>query len=62
VTPVTVPPTTVALPLLLVQTPPDVASVRLVVLPVQTVAVAGEIPTGAEFTVTILTALQPERI
>jgi len=62
VTPVTVPPTTVALPLLLAQTPPDVASVRLVVPPVHTVAVAGEIPTGAEFTVATVVAEQPATV
>ena len=59
IAPVTVPPTTVALPLLLAQTPPVVASVSIVVLPVHTEAVAGVIATGAEFTVATVVTEQP---
>ena len=59
VTPVTVPLTTVALALLLLHTPPAVASERVVVLPVQTVAVAGVIATGAVFTETTIVLMQP---
>ena len=53
--PVTTPvPETVATPvLLLLQTPPPVASVRLVVLPRQTVATAGVIAAAPGFTVTV---------
>jgi len=58
--PVTTPvPLTVALPLLALHTPPVVAFVRLTVLPVHTVAVAGVIAPGAEFTVATVTAAQP---
>ena len=59
VTPVTVPPTTVALPLLLLHTPPEVASFRVVVRPVQTEAVAGVIAAGALLTVATVVAEQP---
>jgi hypothetical protein len=59
VTPVTTPaPLTVAFALLLDHTPPVVASVRLMVLPVQTVEVAGTMATGAVLTVTISVAEQ----
>ena len=51
-TPVTTPPTTVALPLLALQVPPDVASVNVAVLPIQIAVAAGDIGAGLELTVT----------
>ena len=58
--PVTMPvPPTVAMPVLaLLQTPPLVASEKLIVLPMQVIPAAGVIATGAEFTVTTSVAEQ----
>ena len=58
--PVTTPPETVATPVvLLLQTPPDVVSDNVTVLPVHTVAVAGDIGVGALLTVTVLVTKHP---
>ena len=51
-TPVTTPPTTVALVLLALQVPPDVASVNVAVLPIHIAVAAGDIGAGLVLTVT----------
>lgn len=62
-TPVTTPPVTVAIagpPLL--HMPPDVASVKVIVLPAQTVGLAGNIEPGAVFTETMAVAEHPAAV
>ena len=59
-TPVTTPPATVATAVLvLLHTPPPVASVSVIVLPEHTTGAAGNIATGAVFTVATVVAEHP---
>lgn len=59
-TPVTIPPETVAVPVaLLLHIPPDVASVKVIELPVHTCGFAGNIMPGAVFTVATVDAEHP---
>lgn len=46
----------------LLQMPPDVASVSVIVLPTHTVGLTGEMPPGAVFTVTTVVAEHPAAV